>query len=113
MERIGESTPVAKKDHVCSYCDGVIKKGEGYERTFLKHDGRVYAWKNHFKCSAIASKLGMFDNCDEGVTKDDFYEYIKEEYADLKKEEMENKDSKMPSFHERLEFVINHHLGNQ
>jgi len=63
---ISSSSPVARKDHRCNYCGGVIPKGEKYNRDFLIYD-YPYSWKNHFRCGMIASKLSMFDDCDEGV----------------------------------------------
>lgn len=109
---ISSSTPIARKDHKCNYCRGIIKKGEKYQRDFLKYDG-VYSWKSHLRCQSIASKLNMFDDCDEGVADEDFYEYIKCEYAKLYEKlypETYETDS-IPNFFEQLTFVQNHHLN--
>lgn len=49
----------------------------------------------------------MFDDCDNGVTSDDFYEIISEKYRELQsdKEEYPHK-----TFLEQLDFVCTHYL---
>jgi len=107
MEIISTSKPKARKEHTCNYCAGRIQKGEVYERSYLKNDD-PYVWKSHLNCSAIATKLDMFNNCDvEGLTDDDFQEMIREAYSDM------HNDNKEVSFLEILETVCNHHLNKQ
>lgn len=104
MDIISTSQQVAKKDHKCSYCDGVIPKGENYRRAVLKYDN-LYVWKSHHRCDNIVSKLRMHDNCDEGVTQDDFYEIIKEEFHNL--QTIENYF--IPDFYGQLDYVCEKH----
>jgi hypothetical protein len=47
----------------------------------------------------------MHDNCDEGVTNEDFYETIKEEFHNLQTTE----DYEIPDFYGQLDFVCNKH----
>ena len=97
----------ARKDHICSWCGCDIYTGETYITSVLKYDGTIYAWKNHIKCGELVSKLNM--EGDEGVTGDDFYEYITEEYDQIWREDdndyYESKDYRKPSFKEQVEFV--------
>ena len=75
-------TVKARKDHNCSYCEGVIKAGTEYEKTVLKHDGDVYTWKSHLHCQQLIS-LCNIEAYDEGITHEDFCEGI-EEYMQFK-----------------------------
>lgn len=110
------SHPIAKKEHRCNFCNGIIQIGEKYNYQANIFDGDFYAWKSHIRCLEIASKLKMYEHCDEGVTEDDFYESIKEEYMYLQSkynnEEYENLSDKYPSFKEQLDYVCWIHLNN-
>jgi hypothetical protein len=85
MEIIEDGKHIARKEHECNFCHGVINIGEEYEYQKNKHDGEFYTWKTHIKCSELATALKMYENCcyDEGLTDDDFYEYISEAISDL------------------------------
>lgn len=91
----------ARKDHKCNFCGGVIPKGQEYQRQGIVHEGSLYTWKAHFRCLDICSELRMHDNCDEGVTEDDFYEIINEEFHKLEGEQ----DLKLTKFKDRLDYV--------
>ena len=74
---INESHPIARKEHKCSWCGGVIPVGEKYERAFLSYEGYTYEWKNHEACRKVAGSLDMFDECgDEGLDEEYFRECI-------------------------------------
>lgn len=62
----------ARKPHTCSYCGGVIEKGETYDWAKLAHEGEIYEWKNHKKCGFIASELWSYIDPDDGMTDEDF-----------------------------------------
>ena len=104
MDILSTSTPKAKKDHKYNYCGFVISKVEKYIHTAIKGD-YLYVWKSHFRCEAIAWKLKMFDECDEGVTENDFYEYINEKYLSL----LSDENDKLKTFGERLDFVCKYY----
>ncbi len=106
MEILSISKHIAKKEHKCNFCHGIIKIGEKYGYQALKDGGIFYTWKSHLKCDAIASELNMYDSCDDGLTDGDFCEYINEEFYKLQGEDNLKKDK----FSERLEFVCNYHL---
>jgi hypothetical protein len=100
----------ARKDHICDFCGGIIKKDTIYQRQGIVHEHKLYTWKAHYRCLEICNKLDMFDNCDDGVTQEDFYEYINEEYYKL----LADKDEPATrSFNERLEIVCANHLNSK
>lgn len=116
VEIINDTIVKARKQHVCNLCGEAIIVGEQYERVTCKYDGDIYTWKTHLDCTEIAHKLNMFDYADDGLTEDDFCEYIKEEWANilwkLDNENYESKTHEIPPFKEQLDFVIKHHLKN-
>ena len=97
----------ARKAHVCNWCGCTIPVGEKYMTGVFKYDGMIYSWKNHKRCDELVAKLNM--EGDEGVTGEDFYEYITEEFRKIWQkidpDIMDNKDFKIPSFKEQVEFV--------
>ena len=96
----------ARKDHKCNFCGGNIEKGTEYQRQGFVCDNQVYTWKSHLRCDKLCSKLRMYDDCDEGVTNEDFYETICVEYYNL------FGDNKRLTFQERLDIVCNHYQIN-
>lgn len=66
----------AAKEHTCNYCGCEIPKGQRYYRDTLVYEGVLYEWKSHIECFKVASMLNMFDECDDGVSPDEFNEYV-------------------------------------
>jgi len=95
----------AKKEHRCNFCNGIIPVGEEYEYQVIKGDG-FYVWRSHTRCSWIANKLDMYNECEDGVTSDDFQEYINREFFDLQGDEQ---NPSYMEFKERLDFVYEHY----
>jgi hypothetical protein len=116
MEIISDSNRKAKKEHRCSYCNGIIVKGEIYNRQVNVDGGDMWTWKAHLDCNWIANKLDMFDGCDDGLNGEQFREYINEEWHNLQRqideEKYESKVFVIPSFFEMLEFMIKYHKEN-
>lgn len=109
METLRNLTPVARKEHKCMWCRGIIEVGEKYERTTHIHDGTLYDWVNHFSCRSLADKLDMWEYADEGVTDSDFYESVNDAYSDIMSnkfnEQWESRDFTMPDFLGKVEFL--------
>lgn len=103
----------ANKVHTCNYCHAFIEKGSRYMDGVFKYEGNIYHWRTHKYCNLIADQLKMYDDCDEGVTDEDFREYIDIEYSKIMSEhfneEYEDKDFKIPNFNDRLMFVLKYH----
>lgn len=101
MEIIQRPTETkAIKNHQCNYCLQQIEKGTKYQKSVLKYD-YIYTWKNHIHCQEIAEKLNMFDECgDEGLTTDDFLEYINCAYGEIIEDDVSR------NFADRLKYVL-------
>ena len=109
----------ANKEHRCNFCCEKIKQGETYITSTHKQDGTVYDWKAHKHCSEIADRLKMYEDCDEGLTGDDFQETIHSEYFDIILNQFTTEDIKKYSdviqefrkvyFKNKLMYVIRHY----
>lgn len=88
----------ANKNHKCDYCGGIIQKGELYDSTTLKSED-IYVWKNHVKCGFLCNELDM--EGDEGITADDFNEYICDAYDMITDE--------YRSFADKIDYLYEHH----
>ena len=109
MQTLSNSQRKARKIHECNFCAEKINIGEKYDHQACVKDGYMYDWKSHLHCSELASRLKMYDSCDEGVTHEDFIEIIQEEYrqimSDNHNEEYESESFVYPTFHNQLVFV--------
>jgi len=115
MNQTIESKEVkARKEHRCDWCCGIIPIGEVYDRQTFVYDGDIATWKSHISCGALASKLGWFDECDEGLSEGDFYEEVRVKYMDVMSEEFneiyERPDFVYPPFLEQLQFLKDKYL---
>ena len=84
MDFINELRPVARKEHTCEFCGGVIRVGERYlKETFV--DGVIYNWISHIHCSAVCKELDMNRKLDyNGISSEDFeccvIDYVEERH---------------------------------
>lgn len=105
MEIINPTTKVkARKTHTCSFCGFEINKGNYYHVSVIKNGGDIYSWKSHLECGRLYRELKMYEDADDGVTSEDFYEHITSTYIALNPDKSKN----LPEFKERLHFLINH-----
>lgn len=103
---ISSRNPVAKKEHVCDFCNGIIPKGEKYKHATNKYEGMLYTWKSHLSCLRLIEALDMEGDGD-GITSDEFCEYVSDAFSDLKIEGGR-------TFEERITIVKSKYLnGNQ
>lgn len=72
-----EIYPTANKEHICEFCSGKIQPGEKYVRQTNIYYGLVYDFITHQECKDVAHELRMYDDCDDGVSEDDFCEFIR------------------------------------
>lgn len=91
-----ETTPIAKKDHICMLCGCSIPKGQKYRCQTNVYDSVPYLFKCHQECHEVARELDMYFDCeyDEGLT-DDFFqdtiaEYIYDNHYDKDAEDISN-----------------------
>jgi len=121
METISYQKKVkANKDHRCNFCGEKIRQGEIYVTSTHKNEGKIYDWKTHPHCDAIADRLNMYDGIDEdGLTEDSFQESIHSEYFDLilvqfSKEDLNKYTTVIQQFRDvrfrdKLNYVIRHY----
>lgn len=109
METLRKSNPIAHKEHKCMWCGGIINKGEKYERSTHVYEGQIYDWVNHISCRLLSYALEMWDYVDEGLSSEDFYNFVCDKYADIMSEKFteqwESKDFIMPSFRDKVSFL--------
>ena len=67
----------ARKEHLCNWCHGTIKKNEVYDSQAIFEEGTVRKWKNHERCLELTKKLNLVDE-GEGITQYDFQEAVEE-----------------------------------
>jgi hypothetical protein len=99
------SSPVARKQHICDFCYGKIKPGTKYNRSTIVND-HIFEWKSHQHCDDISIELRMYkDTGPDGLGPDEFQDIIREKYNELKPDPEEN-----PSFNQILKIVCNKYL---
>lgn len=117
VQTLKRGNPIARKDHKCNFCFCNIGVGDQYSYSVNIFDGDFFTWKSHKRCNEIASKLNMYDNCDDGLSGEDFMENIRNEYMDLQSkyntEQYESDDFEYPNFKGQLDFVCDFHLTNK
>ncbi len=78
MTILKETKPIARKEHKCMFCYGIIHKGQKYLRQTNVVDGVVGDFVCHQECQDVAKALGMYDDCDPdyGLSDEMFNESI-------------------------------------
>lgn len=117
METLKHSTETkAIKEHSCNFCTEKIEKGETYLKSTHKYEGEVYDWKVHKHCNALAERLKMYDDADEGVTCEFFQETIHYVYDDLsspneelQKQSDNHQQLRYIKFKDKLEWVMQYY----
>lgn len=108
MTTISCNTVTAQKPHTCDYCKQSIPVGTKYEVSKHKSDGDFYTWKAHTHCISLASKLGWFDDRDEGLGAEDFIESVQIEFDSINIHE----NLVANTFAEELGHVLEYHKIN-
>lgn len=70
----------ARKTHQCSLCYEKINNKEVYIGSTYVFDGDVNTWRVHKRCNKLVDLLNMHDNCEDGVSGEDFQETISDFY---------------------------------
>ena len=99
MKILKDKTPIARKEHRCDFCGGMISVGEKYNRQTNVYDGSIYDWVSHCEGSQLAYELDMYEYCDEGLDSDEFIgclnQYVYENHYDDKIDDIA-KDWQLP-----------------
>lgn len=96
MRTIRTKHPIARKEHKCVLCRGIIAIRERYERQTNTNDGTIYNTACHDKCSELEDELNIQNdlNDDECVDSDVFfdaiYDYIDENHRNKETGEIGN-----------------------
>lgn len=96
MTILKETKPVARKEHRCMFCYGIIHKGQKYLRQTNVVDGIVGDWVCHQECQDVAKALNMYDDCDPdyGLSDEMFNEsinqYIYDEHYDSETDDVQS-----------------------
>ena len=75
MEVFGVKAPIARKEHKCDLCHGIIRKGEEYVRWVCSDGGHAEGIKVHSRCRKI---LGIYLGNDIEFTWDEVEDYVRE-----------------------------------
>lgn len=93
MDVLKQTQPVARKEHICAFCGGVIKKGEKYNRVEIVDSGDIYDWTTHIHCDLVASLLDMYYENQDGLESESFLlyidEYVEENHYDAAKKDID------------------------
>lgn len=77
----------ARKEHKCDTCKKVISVGEEHEKATYKGD-YIFSWRTCDRCKeyvdeAFSNKAYDFS---DGLSEEDFYEYMMEEHREVAEE---------------------------
>ena len=76
IETIQSGIRTARKDHVCDFCGCKIEKGQKYNYQNNVYEKNFYTWKTHLECTWAADYFDMYDECETGLTGEDFRDFI-------------------------------------
>ena len=79
---IATNTPRARKPHCCEVCTHAIAKGETYHQQVCVYDGRVYSWRTHTHCAALAAAAwtaGYREHTERMQSGDDVIEWLRDD----------------------------------
>ena len=81
--------PIARKEHQCYFCGGIINKGQKYSKQSVENDGSVGDITTHINCNKLAQNLKMYEeygDCEECLSSDGFaeaiFDYVREHHKD-------------------------------
>ena len=83
----------AKQEHRCSLCMDKIKVNEVYLKTVFIFEGDICNWKTHKHCETLAVRLKMYEDCEDGLGCDEFFEYVSHKHQDILIAQLPNRES--------------------
>lgn len=101
-----EKRTVARKEHRCMFCGGVIHKGDTYNRQTIADNGEVYDWVSHTKCDSIFTLLDMYkENGYEGVSDYEFDAFVWSAIEELHPDRIEAEGM---TTEQRVDWLLDH-----
>lgn len=76
MQMLTSKERKARKEHRCSLCSEIIRKGEVYDWTKTIHEGIIYDWKSHKRCSFLCQQLWDYADPDKGMDEELFQDSL-------------------------------------
>lgn len=78
----------ARKGHICNNCSKLIYVGEEHEVTTYSESGSMYTWRTCDRCKQYVDEAVNNSNYswDDGMTTQDFRNYMYEEHPEIAKE---------------------------
>ena len=88
MQTIRDKRVKARKEHICDFCEKTIVKGEEYRLSTHVYDGEIYDWHSCDRCREYVSQAfkELGNGLNEGLTAEEFYDFMKEYYPDVANE---------------------------
>lgn len=78
LEFYDSSTPKARKEYTCDFCNQKIQIGEKYSRFSGKYDGDMFDVKHHLLCERICRAYCDWAN-DNEYSNDDVQDWLQSE----------------------------------
>ncbi len=79
----------ARKQHTCSWCHSLIKKGQVYKRDTCVCDGILYYWLSCGRCQKYVDEMFQKINLDEEVNDEDLELFCLDKYGKKPKDLIE------------------------
>ena len=94
MELLRQSERKARKNHRCTVCEELIKKGDVYLSQTCVEDGEIITFKSHLDCTEYFDSL----NNENELLESEFLEYLKED--------KDKYNIKTDSMHESIKAIL-------
>ena len=108
MDVLSSTTPKARKDHQCNYCEETIPEGQIYHNHICVQDS-IYQWKTHVNCQKLSNEFWRsfpeWLDSSYGMTTEDFNECLNQAVSELENAEEVIYLSKA----EQIEVLIKHY----
>lgn len=72
------------REHTCYTCGSKIYKGEEYDYQTNIKGGEIYNWKQCYKCKPITDRMFREGYYPDGISGQDFAEFISDNGIDFK-----------------------------
>lgn len=91
----------ARVNHICNFCNLLIRKNDIYNKQVFRNRSEIYNFKSHNHCLKLS--VFIFVKIGKNVEHDEFVNFINEEYDNA------NKGLKNRDFKVKLKTVLNHY----
>lgn len=71
-QNLTDKDVIARKEHICDWCNQKINKGEKYNYQTFIFDGEFCEWHSHLACSNVVSAIWDYADPYDGMDSDEF-----------------------------------------